>query len=72
MGARQKINELHCLGVAAASLFAGLLFASIDIALLVGVLLSALLIAGGGIRLTPDRPPRRSTDRPPNRVRRRR
>ena len=68
MGARQKINELHFLGVAAASLFAGLLFASIDIALLVGVLLFALFIAGGGIRLTPDMPQHRT----PHRGRRRR
>ena len=72
MGARQKINELHCLGIAVASVIAGVLFASIDIALLVGVLLSALLIAGGGIRLPPDMPQRRSTYRTPHRGRRRR
>ena len=72
MGARQKINELHFLGVAVASVFAGVLFASIDFALLVGVLLSALLIAGGGIRLAPDTPPRRSASRTPHRGRHRR
>ena len=60
MGAREKLNHLHFLGVAVVSSIAGLLFQSIEIAVLMGVLVTAALIAGGDIRLTPEPPPGRS------------
>ena len=60
MGAREKLNHLHFLGVAVVSSIAGLLFQSIEIAILMGVLMTAALIAGGDVRLTSGTPPKRS------------
>ena len=54
MGARQKINELHYIGIAIVSLLAGFVFTSIEMAVLFGVVLFAALTAGGGIRITPE------------------
>ena len=60
MGAREKLNYAHLLGVAVVLSIAGLLFESVEIAVLLGVLMTAALIAGGDIRLTPEPPPGRS------------
>ena len=68
MGARQKLNETYLIGIAVTSVAAGLIFASLDMAILLGVVLVAAMIAGGSIRLTPDMPPHR----PARRSRRRR
>ena len=54
MGARSKLNEIHLVGIAVVSACAGIIFQSLELAILFGVLLSSALVAGGGIRLTDD------------------
>ena len=65
MGARQKLNEAYCAGIAVFSVIAGLVFASIDMALLLGLILLAALVATGSIRFTPEQrsPPHRGRSR---------
>lgn len=75
MGAREKLNEAYLAATAAAALAAGVLFASLDVALMLGVALVAALLAGGGVRPSPARSPastRRPSGRHPSGTRRRR
>ena len=67
MGARQKLNQLHLLAIGIVSAVAGLLFSSLDAALMLGVLMAAALTAGGAIRLFPTaaQPARRPRRRRP-------
>ena len=76
MGARHKINEIHFLGIFLVSACAGIVFASIEMAILFGIILSCALVAGGGIRMTSDalfsRPAAKAAQQAPQRSRHRR
>ena len=76
MGARSKFNEIHFLGIAVVSACAGIIFESIELAILFGILLTSALVAGGGIRMASDalfsRPAAKAAQQGSSRSRRRR
>src|SRR5690606_139782 len=60
MGARQRLNSLHLNTALVVAAVTGLLLESWFVFLLVAVLLIGGMLAGGDIRLEPDRPRRRT------------
>ena len=66
MRARQKLNEAYVIGIGVFAVIVGLTFASIDMAVLFGVVLFAAAVMAGNVRLSFDeryKPPQRSQRR---------
>ena len=66
MGAREKLNQSYVVGVVAVATVFGLMFASLDLAILLGLILFVAAVTAGDVRLSCDnryRPSGRSRQR---------